>query len=176
MFRPGLAQKPWLWPAKNPGRAKAANDGWLWPGSGLSRGSSSEFMVLTNLSGTSRQRVMFLLPAPHPESSLHARIYIARTDENTTCSEEDSCLFEMCKNRAHQEELAGHIKDLVTQVKHEQEAWESLERSFNDVEKMHESELRREHRALEDKESALSGYGTTVQSTRVIITIRRDRE
>ncbi|KAG1719803.1 hypothetical protein EDB19DRAFT_1836418 [Suillus lakei] len=48
MFRPGLAQKPRLWPgfrwlrlAKNPGQAKAASDGRLWPGSGLSRGPST---------------------------------------------------------------------------------------------------------------------------------------
>lgn len=40
-------------------------------------------------------------------------------------------------------------------MKREQEARESLEREFDGVEKMHESELRRERRALEDKDSAL---------------------
>jgi hypothetical protein len=59
--------------------------------------------------------------------------------------------------RARQEELAGHIEDLVTEVKGEQEAREreSLEHGLDNVEKTRESELRRECRALEDKDSAL---------------------
>ncbi|KAG2107191.1 uncharacterized protein F5147DRAFT_698007 [Suillus discolor] len=63
MFRPGLAQKPqlWpgfrrLWPAKNPSQAKAANDGWLWPGSGLSCGSSREFAILLMNRGSRERR------------------------------------------------------------------------------------------------------------------------
>ncbi|KAG1862646.1 hypothetical protein F4604DRAFT_1929402 [Suillus subluteus] len=67
----------------------------------------------------------------------------------------DQSLQDMHAHRARQEELANHIEDLVTEVKREQEARESLEREFDNVEKTHESELRRERRALEDKDSAL---------------------
>jgi chromosome segregation ATPase len=56
----------------------------------------------------------------------------------------DQSLQDIHTHRARQEELAGHVEDLVNEVKHEQEARESLEREFDDAEKTHESELRHE--------------------------------
>jgi chromosome segregation ATPase len=67
----------------------------------------------------------------------------------------DQSLQDMHAHRARQEELARHIEDLVTEVKREQEARENLEHELDNVEKTHESDIRRERRALEDKDSAL---------------------
>ncbi|KAG2744093.1 hypothetical protein P692DRAFT_20821421 [Suillus brevipes Sb2] len=54
----------------------------------------------------------------------------------------DQSLQNMYAHRACQEELAGHIEDLVTEVKRrEQEARESLQHEFDSIEKTHKSEL-----------------------------------
>jgi chromosome segregation ATPase len=75
-------------------------------------------------------------------------------------------------HRARQEELAGHVEDLVNEVKREQEARESLEREFDDAEKTHESELRHERRALEDKESALRNTLDDLSRTQSLLSQR----
>jgi chromosome segregation ATPase len=75
-------------------------------------------------------------------------------------------------HRARQEELAGHVEDLVNEVKREQEARESLEREFDDAEKTHESELRHERRALEDKESALRSTLDDLSRTQSLLSQR----
>ncbi|KAG2085191.1 uncharacterized protein F5147DRAFT_730688 [Suillus discolor] len=85
----------------------------------------------------------------------------------------DQSLQDMHAHRARQEELAGHIEDLVTQVKREQEARESLEHEFDDVEKTHESELRRERRALEDKDSALRSTLDDLTHTQSLLSQRQ---
>ncbi|KAG1900115.1 uncharacterized protein F5891DRAFT_1128771 [Suillus fuscotomentosus] len=79
----------------------------------------------------------------------------------------DQSLQDMHAHRARQEELAGHIEDLVTQVKSEQEARESLEREFDD------SELRRERRALEDKDSALRNTLDDLSRTQTLLSQRQ---
>lgn len=79
----------------------------------------------------------------------------------------------MHAHRARQEELAGHLEDLVTEVKGEHEARESLEREFDDVERTHKSELRRQRRALEDKDSALHSALDDLSRTQSLLSQRQ---
>jgi hypothetical protein len=60
----------------------------------------------------------------------------------------------------------------VNEVKHEQEAHESLERELDDAEKTHESELRHERRALEDKDSALRSTPDDLSRTQSLLSQR----
>ncbi|KAG1807556.1 hypothetical protein EV424DRAFT_1427466 [Suillus variegatus] len=66
-----------------------------------------------------------------------------------------------------------HAHRALTQVKREQEARESLEREFDDVEKTHESELRRERRALDDKDSALRSALDDLSRTQSLLSQRQ---
>ncbi|KAJ8582147.1 hypothetical protein M405DRAFT_868075 [Rhizopogon salebrosus TDB-379] len=54
----------------------------------------------------------------------------------------EMALQDIHAHRGRQEELAGHVEDLVNEVKHEQEAHETLERELDDAEKTHEQRLR----------------------------------
>ncbi|OJA13113.1 hypothetical protein AZE42_11621 [Rhizopogon vesiculosus] len=90
-------------------------------------------------------------------------------DLQETC---DQSLQDIHAHRARQEELARHVEDLVNEVKCEQEARESLEREFDDAEKTHESELRHERRALEDKDSALRSALDDLSRTQSLLSQR----
>ena len=57
--------------------------------------------------------------------------------------------------RSRQEELARHVENLVEEFDKEREAKQMLEGDLDTANKEHESELRRERRAMEAKESAL---------------------
>ncbi|KAG0701548.1 hypothetical protein DFH29DRAFT_925819 [Suillus ampliporus] len=85
----------------------------------------------------------------------------------------DQSLQDIHAHRARQEELARHIEDLVVEVKREQEVRESLEREFDEVEKTHESELRHERRALEDKDSALHSALDDLSRTQSLLSQRQ---
>lgn len=58
-------------------------------------------------------------------------------------------------HRSRQEELARHIEDLVTELKSEHVERERIEQALFQAEKDFDSELRRERRTLESKETAL---------------------
>jgi response regulator RpfG family c-di-GMP phosphodiesterase len=58
-------------------------------------------------------------------------------------------------HRSHQEKLARHVEDLVAEVYKERETRRRAESDVNRADKEHDSELRRERRSMEAKESAL---------------------
>jgi chromosome segregation ATPase len=58
-------------------------------------------------------------------------------------------------HRSRQEVLARHVEDLVAEVHKELEARERAESDLNRADKEHDSELRRERRSVEAKESAI---------------------
>jgi chromosome segregation ATPase len=84
----------------------------------------------------------------------------------------DQSLQDIHAHRDRQEELVGHVEDLVNEVKREQEARESLECEFDDAEKTHESELRQERRGREDKDSALRSALDDLSRTQSLLSQR----
>ena len=73
----------------------------------------------------------------------------------------DQSLQDIHAHRARQEELAGHVEDLVNEMKRKQEARKSLEREFDDAEKTHESELHLERRGARTKILHCVAHSTT---------------
>jgi chromosome segregation ATPase len=84
----------------------------------------------------------------------------------------DQCSQDILAHRSRQEELARHVEDLVAEVRKEREARERAELDLNRADKEHDSELRRERRSLEAKESALQSALNDLARTQSLLTQR----
>jgi chromosome segregation ATPase len=65
----------------------------------------------------------------------------------------ETCSQDIHAHRSRQEELAGHIEDLVEEVQRERQARQRAESDLGETQRLHEAELRREQRSLEAKEA-----------------------
>ena len=65
----------------------------------------------------------------------------------------ETCSQEIHAHRSRQEELAGHVEDLVEELERERQDRQRAESDRNETQRVHEAALRREHRALEEKEA-----------------------
>jgi chromosome segregation ATPase len=84
----------------------------------------------------------------------------------------ETCSREIHAHRCRQEELAGHVEDLVEEVQRERKARERTESDLEVLKKDHEAELRRERRALEAEESALESVSSDLARTQLLLTQR----
>jgi chromosome segregation ATPase len=84
----------------------------------------------------------------------------------------EACSQEIHAHRCRQEELAGHVEDLVEEIQHERKARVRAESNLEVLKKGHEAELRRERRALEEKESALQSVSNDLARTQMLLTQR----
>ncbi|KAH7883401.1 hypothetical protein F5I97DRAFT_1930960 [Phlebopus sp. FC_14] len=76
-------------------------------------------------------------------------------------------------HRSRQEELARHVEDLVTELKHEREDRQQMEQDFLKAEKEFDSELRHERRNLGIKESALQSALDNLAKTETLLEQRQ---
>ena len=79
---------------------------------------------------------------------------------------------ELHSYQSNQESLAQHIENLVKEVQRERSTRESLQASFDDLQRDSEDELRRGHRDLEAKESALQSSLNDLARTQALLTQR----
>lgn len=84
----------------------------------------------------------------------------------------EKCSQEIHAHRSRQEELAGHVEDLVEEVQRERQARERAENDLDAADKEHEDELRRERRAVETKESALQSALNDLARTQSLLSQR----
>jgi len=84
----------------------------------------------------------------------------------------ETCSQEIHAHRSRQEELAGHVEDLVEEVERERQARERVEGDLDAADKEHDVEIRRERRALEAKESALQSALNDLGRTQALLSQR----
>ena len=90
------------------------------------------------------------LTLTHPQKLLMLK---SQLQEMTDAYE--ACTQEVHAHRRREEELAGHVEDLVEQLQRERKARERAEADHREAGKDHDLILRRERRALEAKDAAL---------------------
>ncbi|ETW85083.1 hypothetical protein HETIRDRAFT_470129 [Heterobasidion irregulare TC 32-1] len=88
-------------------------------------------------------------------AALKEKVTVLKDDLEEMTHLYETCNQDISAHRARQEELAHHVEDLVEEVRKEREARERAEGDLAKSERDHDAELRREHRTLEAKESAL---------------------
>ncbi|KAG6866142.1 hypothetical protein C0991_008095 [Blastosporella zonata] len=88
-------------------------------------------------------------------TALKEKIASLKVDLQETTEMYEACNTEIHAHRSRQEELARHVEDLVEEAQRERSARERLEADLEIADKEHDAEIRREHRTLEAKESAL---------------------
>lgn len=84
----------------------------------------------------------------------------------------DNANQDMHIHRERQEELARHVEDLVDELKRERGARARLEEALADLEKSSETEIRRERRALEAKDSALQSSLNDLAKSQTLLSQR----
>lgn len=86
----------------------------------------------------------------------------------------DQTCADIHAHRSRQEELARHVEDLVAELKSERAERERIEQDFLDAERDFDSQLRRERRALENKEAALRDALDNLAKTQVMLGQREE--
>ncbi len=84
----------------------------------------------------------------------------------------ETCSQEIHAHRSRQEELAQHVENLVEELEQERDARARAEGALDDSEKKYDSDLRRERRALEAKESALQSTLADLTRTQSLLSQR----
>jgi len=84
----------------------------------------------------------------------------------------ETCSQEIHAHRSRQEELAGHVQDLVEEVQRERKERERAEADLRASNKEHEIELRRERRALEAKDTTFESVSNELARTQSLLTQR----
>ncbi|KAF9045716.1 hypothetical protein BDZ89DRAFT_1058679 [Hymenopellis radicata] len=84
----------------------------------------------------------------------------------------ETCSQEIHAHRSRQEELAQHVENLVEELEQERDARARAESALDDAENKYDSDLRRERRALEAKESALQSTLADLTRTQSLLSQR----